>query len=59
MNVRVSTVKLVALTVALPAGFANRPWVALLIAGWWSLWWLPDWALRWLDVRDRWHRDRA
>lgn len=33
---------------------ASSPWAVILAA----LWKAPDWMLKWLDVRDRWRRDR-
>jgi hypothetical protein len=51
-------VKLVTLTLALPAGLAVSPWAVLAIYALWSLWWLPDWVDKWLDVRDRWQGPR-
>jgi len=53
MNGHVSRTNLMRLLVVLSVGFTRSPWVALAITGLWSLWWLPDWVGKWLDVRDR------
>jgi hypothetical protein len=41
------------LLLALPATWVISPWLSLAFSAWWLL---PDWVDKWLDVRDRWHR---
>lgn len=36
------------------ATLSSSPWFVGIVA----LWKMPDWVLKWLDVRDRWRRDR-
>jgi len=48
-------VQLIMLTLALPAGFVVSRWALLAFFVWWLL---PDWVVKWLIVRDRWHRQR-
>ena len=48
--------RLLPLVVALSsAGMAIPPWMPFAAA----LWYLPDLVIKWLDVRDRWHRQRS
>jgi hypothetical protein len=41
------------LVLVLPIDCGVSPWVLLALH---AAWRLPDWAGKWLDVRDHWHR---